>query len=793
MKHRNIRAVFCVCTAVLLLLSACGKTAAAASAPMGTAVGSAPAAGDGAPMGRWVETKLTMPDTGEETLAFYNAPAVLTDGTLCLYATTAPSANVPLAEMHRLHKYISGDGGATWTKAPCDLNEKAGGLIRQVHVSPNGTLLFHTLGDGTEAGNAGRGVWLQMPDGVLKKIQPEEPFSHPELVSQCGFLNDDVFFLGLPSRPSATGDLPPSAAFFSVATGEKLADIAVQGFDGTPVVGAFGGFLDGLASDGKRLLHLAYTKQGRCLAEIAADGSAKTLFEQLPSAVGAGAGAADSDGNYFFAAQDGIFRVANGGTLVENVVEGSRFVFSLQGYLSQGLCLAPNGDFFVSFSYDAFNKWALYRYHFDETLPAQSADTLTLWSLQDNPTLRAAIVEFSKAAPEISVVYQVVQSGADAALPVEDAVRTLNTELLSGGGPDIIVFDGIDFAPYVQKKMLLNFSAALPKDALAQNICAPFLQGGAYVLPARFCVPVLFGDAGTVESLTTLSALQEAILACPPRKDINIEDTDYYTPLPENARFGLSFLSIQQLTDFALQTSLPALIQDGAVDTAAVREVLCFIKAVSDHFDLKHYRLQQTPNGLAGNGPGGDVVEQWDSSLEFCQTQRAKYGWEQMKTTGLCNNICRYATKEGDGLFDGVHIAANLLVQPGLVPGAYLPNTLVGVSAGSKKQEAALQFLGVLYGEAVQDGFYQDGMPVRQSSLTKMVQRTTDANFSGSKFSMVDKAALLSSLQTPVTVNHAVSTAMSAHADALCRGKETLDAAVTGVQNDLSIYLAERK
>ncbi|MEG2286541.1 MAG: extracellular solute-binding protein, partial [Ruthenibacterium sp.] len=584
-----------------------------------------------------------------------NAPVPMSDGSLWCFCTD-PFTSDEEALTAKLHKFVSTDDGASWQEEPIDWSDKVSGVISAVVTSPAGTSLFasYTQQEST--------LWCVKAGG-----EPEQvilPGFTPELpVAQCFFVTEDIIYLTTSPEHDGNGGVttPAKTALFSLSTKEKIADIQ-------PVENNFSGlegYLFGCASDGKQLFNLTYTQTGRTLSALQPDGTVKELLtDDSPSD---GGGATDADGNYYFAGSDGIFRIASGGTLVENIMDSAAFSLGLPENYATGLCRTASGDFLVALRTqmaDGDGTMQLYRYHYDETLPAPSTDGLRIWSLSDNATIRAAIVAYSKAHPEIAVHYTPVWEGGDYSLNAQDALRTLNTELLSGDGPDVLILDGFDAAPYLQKGMLMDLSGAIDKAALVQNIASPYTKGDAvYLMPARFSVPVLFGDAGTVENLTTLSALQEAILACPPRKDINIEDTDYYTPLPENARFGLSFLSIQQLTDFALQTSLPALIQDGAVDTAAVREVLCFIKAVSDHFDLQHYRLQQTPNGLAANGPGGDMVEQWDSSLEFCQTQHAKYGWEQMKTTGLCNNICRYATKEGDGLFDGVHIASNLLVQ----------------------------------------------------------------------------------------------------------------------------------
>ena len=48
------------------------------------------------------------------------------------------------------------------------------------------------------------------------------------------------------------------------------------------------------------------------------------------------------------------------------------------------------------------------------------------------------------------------------------------------------------------------------------------------MLPARFIVPALCGDAGTLDGLTDLNDLQDAVLAAAPRPDTEQYSDEYY-------------------------------------------------------------------------------------------------------------------------------------------------------------------------------------------------------------------------------------------------------------------------
>ncbi len=74
------------------------------------------------------------------------------------------------------------------------------------------------------------------------------------------------------------------------------------------------------------------------------------------------------------------------------------------------------------------------------------------------------------------------------------------------------------------------------------------------MLPARFIVPALCGDAGTLDGLTDLNDLQDAVLAAAPRPDTEQYSDEYYTALPDDQKYALALASG---VDFAKLSCLP--------------------------------------------------------------------------------------------------------------------------------------------------------------------------------------------------------------------------------------------
>lgn len=130
------------------------------------------------------------------------------------------------------------------------------------------------------------------------------------------------------------------------------------------------------------------------------------------------------------------------------------------------------------------------------------------------------------------------------------------------------------------------------------------------------------------------------------------------------------------------------------------------------------------------------------------------------------------------------------ILQPGTDEGAYCPAVLAAVNASSEKQEQAAQLLACLFGEDVQNSDQRDGMPVLQSALDTRIERACADG-------KADKAlmeSLLATIKTPVTEpDEEIRASLLTHAQAMLTGSETLDDAVEGVRNDLSLYLAEQQ
>lgn len=755
---RIISLLLCV-----LVLASCGAGKPGASSNSANA-----AAPGSVPMGRWTESAVRLDDP---EAVIFGAPVRQADGTLAMLAASGTPGEDGYS-YPALKKWISEDGDV-WREEPLDWPQ--GRYLPRGAVSENGDLLFFlTEGENLEDGLS---LWYWKAGGTPRPASFQDPQLSGRSFRQFGFWDRNTLYgVRMAQLAQGEGVMENTLLLIDLETGETRLEKELED----------SGMLPAAAVYDDAVYYLPYAQGGRTLESIDAKGNPSQDQRQISNEMGADAATFDAEGNYYFASSTGVHRFAKGGNILETIFEGGAFAFVPEGKMIAGLCRTADGDFVLLVMDTNTDTFALYRYHFDETLPAVNEQQVNVWSLQENATVRAALVEFSQQHPEITINYTPVAAN-DTVLSREDLLRTLNTELLAGRGPDVLIFDDVDYQSYIDKGMLADLAETVDLSALKPELTGPFVQDGkAYVLPARFSVPILFGDPGSVEDLTTLEALQKAVLACAPRPDVNVADAGYYDKIGAGEQYALSLLSVEQLVRFVLRSSAPALKTGKELNEDALRAVLSFIQEVGGYYGLADYRAEQPSNSIVASGSGdtSDAVVLGDGTNEYSSTGHARYGWETLDTPAVLGMLYRADYEKGQ------RFPVSVIVQPGLAEGAFLPKTLVGVNAASPQKDAALAFVEALFSPAIQDGYYLDGTAVRTDSFQKFLERNESAVARGELTGGAQ--ALYDGLKTPVVIDPTVEAKLAAHAERLCAGNETLDEAVAGVQSDLALYLAEQ-
>ena len=128
--------------------------------------------------------------------------------------------------------------------------------------------------------------------------------------------------------------------------------------------------------------------------------------------------------------------------------------------------------------------------------------------------MRRLIAQFQKQNPDIYVNYQIGLTGEDG-VTASDALRMLNTEILAGDGPDVLMLDGISVDTYTEKGLLVDLGAMLTEvqdqDGVLTPIAGTYQQedGSVPAIPCKFYIPAKCGDPETLDVIDGLASLEQ--------------------------------------------------------------------------------------------------------------------------------------------------------------------------------------------------------------------------------------------------------------------------------------------
>ena len=466
---------------------------------------------------------------------------------------------------------------------------------------------------------------------------------------------------------------------------------------------------------------------------------------------------------------------------VSTLLDGAAFSFGAQNVSVSAMQILPNYE--QSFIINTLVGWQhnrLYKYTWDENAPIDPNKTITIWSLEDNAFVRAAITEMWRQHPDAYITYEIALSG-DTAVSASDAIRTLNTRLLSGSGPDILILDGTPIESYAGRGMLLDLSEA-DTDKIYQNLLEPFVfDGRTYVIPTQFSIPVLMSDASILEETQTLDALVNRVLRGNPTAPV-MHGRGLLGATPAEERSELYFENLEELYEIMWLTSARAFINNNQLDSDSLREFLAAMEAISNMYNLTEPRETPVAMGMSVvvMSTGGGMTNMFSGSLVQYLAHTTNMGAFSIEHLTMLQLFMERSD-------------ADITAFPGLAPGAWQPSTMVGISADTAVAEFAMEFINTMLSTNVQQINHGEGLPITREGIAVQIDTLNDALVSagGDPFEM-DLDDLISQLQIPALMETVLREMIWETVERLCTGRIDLEGAVREVEQNIRNYLAER-
>lgn len=707
--------------------------------------------------GRYVETEVALPMEG-----YPQDMVTLSDGRLRVGLMTLEG-----------EPHVFTREGEDWQEditLPQSLEEL--GTPDMLRLSPEGSVflsLVKDLGDGTYE----YPLVLLSPSGELREL----PVDYPEANEKDGFLLGEADF-------TDSGKLMALFSFddlreVDLDTGSLSGNLNELGIWVTMGVACAGEDTYLLDSD---LCARVREGQQEKLTDVLGDqlmASAKTdegsrgknVFWQ------------NSQGYLFFTTGEGIYSFVPGGSVTEELVSANKSSFGDPSFMPRALTGTEDGSFYVLGMLGG--EAVLCQYDFDANAPLQATQVLKLYSLYDDEDLRQIISRYQKSHPETDIHLEIGLSGEDGVTEA-DALRTLNTEILAGSGPDVLRLDGMSLDSYLEKDLFLDLSDLLGQTPTLENITRCYeTNGKVSVLPVAFAIPAVYGPRDLVESIHDLDSFVEAATQALDRSDAD----------------SLMNGMIPALVTDNIYDSCSAAWKktDGTLDAGALEAFIAANKAL---YDLDAPLRERY----------ADILSQMDGDLGITPGEYTAIGGSrdilmdgEAMSVGTLESMDIWSfALAGDEQLEGYTLAPLTLQARGV----FLPRQIYGVLNTTDIADTAKDFVRFLLGEEVQKRNLNYGFPVNQTVFDKLIQedKTANASFASSReggemISLTARypsaqerkelAQWVQALTTPALTDRTIRNLITAQAADCMKGTCTAKEAADRALQSLNLYLSE--
>ena len=464
---------------------------------------------------------------------------------------------------------------------------------------------------------------------------------------------------------------------------------------------------------------------------------------------------------------DGIFKLENGTSVWNTVLDGTLSSLSMPTLWLAGFTFDSSGNYYVLYNSDS--RYSMKRYVFDETVDSLPDNELNLYSLTDSNILRQAAAVFQQDHTDVKINFNIAMTPeeyrtADTATK-EDYIRALNTELIAGSDYDILVLDGLPAEAFTQKGILADMSdlvSPMVEDGtLFGNIMGNYTENNKiYRVPARLFINLLFSRTKDTKQLTTVDALAEYAAANRTR------------PLFGN-------MTIEELVNtFTPYLRKEILNSDGKINRDGLVKALNNLKQISDNCGI----AESNDNAGIGNNL-------WNLNRGIDLYLDAQMGFlDAMYAFGMVTHVngC-YASFEN----------------------SFTPGCELGINSKSKQLELSKEFIRTVLSEKVQTNDLYDGFPINSRALIAVSQldrsnyssiaSVTDEDGGESRvtFEALDQAQIkdvvdiCSAVTVKITADDHIASVIAQKAKDFLSGSQTAGDAADAIIAALDVYLSE--
>lgn len=400
------------------------------------------------------------------------------------------------------------------------------------------------------------------------------------------------------------------------------------------------------------------------------------------------------------ASSNGIYSHVTNGSVVEQLAQGDLTCLSDPEKTPLELFVMDNDSIMI-----AYADGELDTYRYDPEASSVPEKQLNIYSLYGNKTVRRAISSFRENNPDVYVRLEIGISGEDG-VTRNDAIKNLNTKILAGSGPDIIMLDGMPIDSYVEKGVLKDLGDMIKElegeCGYYKNILESYSKDGKiYAVPLRFLMLLMSGNEKDISSINDLKSMADAAERLAGSKD---------------TVFG-TYRADELLERLYLVCESAWSTDDGKVDEGALTEFMTQAKRI--------WQAEQKKLDLG-------KIQEHERQMESIEKYREYSANDSVSLDGSRQVMNRYGSSGqviAQGSFRGMSGLRDLFsvmrkngtdslrLFEGQSKKIFIPSGVAGITKSSGETELAVEFLKVMLGEKVQRSDLDDGFPVNREAF----------------------------------------------------------------------------
>ncbi len=477
--------------------------------------------------------------------------------------------------------------------------------------------------------------------------------------------------------------------------------------------------------------------------------------------------AKDCNDAIYLQCSKGIYQLSEDTTTFTQIVDGTLNSMGCGTELPHELYVDTQGNFLSVRSDLQYSEWTICQYTYDPEVPTYPDNELNIYSLYENPQIRAAIVKYQIENPNIYVNYYVAINSQDKDnISVQDCVQTLNAQLLANDGPDIIFLDGLNIKNLIDKGILADITEEVEKNLDVNDVIKHTFtyDNKIFAIPSRIKIPVI---AGMDDAILAANSLQELA-----------------TYSQNSSKTLIGSINLSDFVDFLYPAYKNEILnEDQTIALDKLSIFLTNLKMIYDHTVITEEDYFPSAN-----------------SLYSIKDEQANVG------LGL---LCDART-----ISEALHLCNRADKSMSSLNRTYIPMSIFSINKNTSQKEEALDFLGVLLSEEIQkNNFFTYGIEVNEKihphesiydnpynaggictypyyDLEQILHKEL-ITFSSEEIAQKLYRSLFDEIQTPYIYDVILDDTIKGSIKDYLSGELTLDETVTNINSFYSLYSAE--